>query len=150
MSDFAMVHFELDDLNHFKARKQMKHDVRIFEPHIHAYDSGDPYTCIYTAMHKDNVVAICGIHQLRKGLAEIFMATNDGASAVAMPFTKACQKMLEEHISVWELHRVEGYIHEDFDMAMKWAVVMGFEREAFLRKFGPEKENYYLYARVEQ
>lgn len=46
------------------------------------------------------------------------------------------------------LSRVQATIRADFKGAEKWIKILGFEKEGLMRKFGPEGEDHFLFAKV--
>ena len=43
----------------------------------------------------------------------------------------------------FKFHRVHCHVIKDFDRAVKFAEFLGFTKEAELKQFGPNKEDYY-------
>jgi len=58
---------------------------------------------------------------------------------------KVASSYISNAIDTLKLHRVQAIIMQP---EVKWIEKLGFEREGLLRKFGPNKEDKYIYARV--
>lgn len=43
--------------------------------------------------------------------------------------------------------RIEMTVRQDFKMGHRWAAMLGFEREALMKRYGPEREDHMLYVR---
>lgn len=46
------------------------------------------------------------------------------------------------------LKRVQTSIRADFPGAEKWIRLIGFEKEALMKKYGPEQEDHFLFSKV--
>ncbi len=47
-----------------------------------------------------------------------------------------------------DFQRVEAYVDPEFPQAIKWAEMLGFEREGLMKRFTPSGQDQYLYART--
>ena len=148
MSEVFVTEFQPKHLDDILVRDELRKDTNILNGFLDNFDEGDPDTKIYSMAFEEKIVAVCGIQRLREGVAEIFIVTASAIKLAGPDFTETCRGLLGKHVAEWQLHRVEGYVREDFDIGIRWAETMGFEREGLLKKFGEDKSNSYLYARV--
>lgn len=63
-----------------------------------------------------------------------------------------CMVSLTRRISRWlRFHntgRIDTSVHCTFDQAIRWAEMLGFQREGLMRRYDPEGRDCYLYAQV--
>lgn len=62
--------------------------------------------------------------------------------------TKAVSHCIACAMNDLDLHRVEIQVKSSYVSGQQWAQLLGFEAEGILKKYGPNKEDYTMYARV--
>ena len=100
-------------------------------PAFSGYSDGKPVACI-------------GVHQIEdhKGCAWALMSKNSG------PYMFAITRHVKAFLDSCGLMRVEAGVSVDFELAIRWAEILGFKQEGRMTKYFPDGSDAYLYARV--
>jgi hypothetical protein len=106
------------------------------------------YLEMRTVVINNMPAAIVGVYNPRDGYATTFAAITDLIQSEPIAFHKTVIALLGEQILKRKLRRVEITVKHDFEQGKKWAESLGFEQEGLLRKYGPNGEDYFMYARV--
>jgi RimJ/RimL family protein N-acetyltransferase len=61
---------------------------------------------------------------------------------------KTCLAGLKTYENELNLHRIEVAVKDSFKEGLRFAEALGFVREGWMHRYGPDKSSYYLYARV--
>ena len=93
---------------------------------------------------EDKVIAVAGIVTQWEGRGEVWELlaedTHDHLLILHRGFLKKFRKC--------GYRRLEATTKVGFTQASRWMQMLGFEKEATMRKYGPEGEDYHLWARV--
>lgn len=100
------------------------------------------------ALHNDKPAAACGIMELWPGVWSPWMFATDSWSFVSAAVSKYAKGYLTTFAENKGMHRAQVYSLATHSDAHTWLEWLGFEREALLKKFGRNKEDFYLYAKV--
>lgn len=111
----------------------------------HLYDQPGVY--LQTIIHEGSPIAVMGILHVREGVAECIMACSVNAKNCPLAFVKACHTFLAEHTEKLKLHRMQMSVRVGDEELTRFAEFLGFEREGLMKQYGPQKADYYLYAR---
>ena len=90
-------------------------------------------------------VAIVGVVVVHPGRAQVWTMLAQNAGQHMLGLTRAIKKLLKGFA---DYDRVEATVRTDFAPGHRWARLVGFERECTMRCFGPDGQDYDLYARV--
>lgn len=98
----------------------------------------------YTAFVGDKPMACCGLVDIWPGraMAWAFIAEDVGRHMVGV--TKAVRRFLDLKAP----RRCEMYVDAGFEPGYRWAELLGFTREGYLRAFDADGRDQVLYARV--
>ena len=102
----------------------------------------------YTGFKNGKVLGIAGVIILWKGVGEAWTIISPEAKKYKISLHKVIKTNLDRIIKEHNLHRVQTYVKIDWHSSQKWMEMLGFECEAILEIFGPNKEDYYLFARL--
>jgi len=94
------------------------------------------------------VVACGGAMVVWRDVAEIWMRTSPLVEVYPLAVVKTTRRFLA---AVWQdfaLRRMQCVVRADYDRAIRFAARLGFEREALLRRYGPDGHDYFMCARV--
>lgn len=108
----------------------------------------NPEHFTYTFFKEKKVIAIFGLTLKWQGMGELWALTSNLVKDIPVAFHKACLSLLDAHIKKLNLHRVQCSIRADYLIGMKWVEALGFIQEGYMQKYGPNKMDYYLYARI--
>lgn len=84
------------------------------------------------------------------GTFEVSALIGKSARKYPVGFFKQVQLSLKFYEILVKARRTQVTIRKGFPFLLKWIEMLGFEREGLMRKFGPEGDDYYLYARVKE
>lgn len=94
------------------------------------------------------LIVIAGVGIMWEGVGHAWSVPGVYADDYKVSFYKAIKSYLDKVIKENDLHRVQCYVHVDYVISQKYVEHLGFEREGLLRKFGSDKADYYIYARL--
>lgn len=94
------------------------------------------------------VLAVFSGCMVMQGNFEISALVSKDAKEVPIQFVKFAKKRLAHYENVLGLRRTQCTVRAGFPFLIKFIELLGFEREGLLRKFGPEGDDYFIYARV--
>ena len=105
-----------------------------------------PHT--WTGLVDGRVVGVCGIQEKWKGRGLAWALLTTGLTA--RDFLRAHNKVREilDLAQIQKLVRVETAVLVKHEEANRWARTLGFEREGLMKKYSPEGNDAWLYARV--
>ncbi len=97
----------------------------------------------------DGVLVGCaGIRILWRGCGEGWVAVCPDAKAYREFIYEAIPPYLAQIIRDHRLHRVQAHVLVDNPVHVRFVENLGFEREGVLRAYDPQRNDYFLYARV--
>ena len=99
----------------------------------------------YTIYHEEDVVACVGVTTITAGVAEIWAITGTLVDKFPKDFHKLCLNIVEKAFAEGKLHRLQCTAEVDYDRTVKWLERLGFEREATLQNYTPDRKDMYLY-----
>lgn len=94
------------------------------------------------------LIVIAGVGIIWEGVGVAWTVPSIYVDDYKLSFHKAVKDYLEKIIESNNLHRVQCYVHKDYDVSQKWVKRLGFYREGLLKQFGSDKADYYIYARL--
>ena len=94
------------------------------------------------------ILGICGIMPLWTGVGEAYMFLSPEFKKRKLRCIKDIKNYLDLITKQFKFHRLNCYVIKDFKKAVRLAEFFGFEIEAELKKYGPNKENFYLMRRL--
>lgn len=112
------------------------------------YCQGEPSLsfCIYSP--HDGPIMAFGLNQLNwDGVYEAWAVTTDLVPKYGVSCTRTLRKALEMAFKRLRCHRIQATVLVDFKAGQEWLQALQFEKEGLMRNFGPDKSDYFLYAR---
>jgi hypothetical protein len=94
------------------------------------------------------ILAIFSGTVVMRGNLEISALVGRGARKYPLEFFRHTQRRIQWHETNLNIRRTQVTIRAGYPFLIKWIELLGFQREGLMRKFGPEGDDYYLYARV--
>ena len=100
----------------------------------------------YTTINDNGDILFCG------GLAEYWNGRAMMWSFLSRHlnprlFVKLHKKVLK-YLAMQDYHRIEVSIAEEHAEGIKWAELLGFERESLMKKYTPDAQNSFMYVRL--
>lgn len=108
----------------------------------------DPCVMMFTILCGDKPASIVGGFEIHKGVCQLFSCMSELITQNVFNFSKRCLWLLNDYQKVMRAHRVQMYVDCNYKKAARFAEFLGFEREGLMLKFGPDKKDYFLYART--
>lgn len=104
----------------------------------------------YTVMKDDVPLACVGIVQRHYGCWLAWMIRNKSLRGVDMLPVHRCAIRSLNNLQMrnHDGRRIEMTVLQDFPEAVRWAEMLGFEREGLLRCYDHVGRSYYMYARI--
>ena len=93
-------------------------------------------------------VASAGVVCVWDGLGEFWMVPGKKVPKYSLSVFKEAKRFIDYAMSRYQFNRVQATAREKDARAIRWIERLGFERECLMKCFGPDGENHYLYARV--
>lgn len=110
--------------------------------------SEDKDTHVRTIRDKSGVIAIIGGTILWPGNMEIWSVTGEDINKYPIAYLKLVRELIERFQAVLKIRRFQCQGICGNPQLDKWFKSIGFKREAIMEKYGPQGEDFYLYARV--
>lgn len=102
----------------------------------------------FTALYGNTVIMIVGVYPLWTGVADIFMVATTHLHDHKFHFHRTTQRFLRYSAIKLKLWRYQCYVCALNVLAIKWIEACYFTNEGRLKKFGPDKLDYFIYGRV--
>jgi hypothetical protein len=88
--------------------------------------------------------ALGGITVAWDGVGVAWLSPSKEIKKNKFAFFRAATEALAKAIVDFDLHRVHCEVKTTDRVALKFALLLGFEREATMKKYGPDKSDYHL------
>lgn len=103
---------------------------------------------LHSLIYQDKVIAINGIMEKWRGLAEVFSFSSSKIKDCPVAFHKKSLEMLDFYIKEMKLHRVQAPVRVAFEEGHRWVKGLGMKYESKIYAYGPDREDYNMYARI--
>lgn len=137
---FARFHADIIELNEaYEGQRQI----------LQAYDNMRGFD-VETILHVETgaPLAVISGATIFKGTYEVSALIGSLARQYPIQFFRHVRGRIEHYEKTHGVHRTQTMIRTGFPFLVKWIELLGFEREGILRKFGPEGDDYFMYARL--
>ena len=82
------------------------------------------------------------------GVAEVWIITKQNQNKHKFFMLKNIKEKLETTIIEKKYHRVQAAVRTDFNIGLRFAKWFGMHEESIMKKFGPDKKDYYRLVRI--
>lgn len=93
--------------------------------------------------------AILGWYFVCPGVAQVWSFVSDEAKKAPIAFHKRVKELLEFVLATYEVQRIQISVRVGFKQGWKWASSLGFKCEGIMKHYGPDRSDYWLFARVQ-
>lgn len=93
------------------------------------------------------IIAIVGLVLPKAHCGSVWSLICDDIGKRGLSLTKKTLALIDAAAKRFELRRMDMMVREDEIRHVRWAEVLKFEREGVIKHFGPQGENYILFAR---
>lgn len=102
----------------------------------------------YTMTNLGKPVGVMGGFLMCQGVAEVWSVLSKEARKLPFGLHRQTKMLLELHEREYSLHRIQMQVLEGFEAGYRWAESLGFQEEGLLRSYGPNRENMWMMARI--
>lgn len=88
--------------------------------------------------------ALGGITVVWAGVGVAWLTHSDEIKKNKFKFVRAAVKALAKAVFDFDLHRVHCEVKTSDRVAVKFALMLGFERESTMKRYGPDQSDYHL------
>ena len=124
--------------------EQMRSNIPNYLQYMKSHTDGTP---AFTVLVKGKPVLSFGIYPIWDGLAEGWMIPSNLIDRNAVATVKGARRIFYHVGIAMGLRRLQFLVRSSNLPACRFAEVLYFEREATLRSYGPEGDDYHVYAR---
>jgi hypothetical protein len=139
---FHYGHLALMDLK--SSARGVKESIPNYLQYMRDYTAGTP---AFSVIHQGKVLLSFGFYPLWPGVSEGWMIPSNQLDRKAIALVKGSRTVFDKIGSVLQLRRLQFMVSSSNLQAIRFAEVLYFEREATLARYGPEGDDYYIYAR---
>ncbi len=93
-------------------------------------------------------VCAFGIVPLWRGVGEVWMVTDVELPLYGRTFHRVAKEMFDIYIGELLMNRLQCTVHSRNFQAIRWIKKMRFLEEGLLQKYGPDGEDFYIFARL--
>lgn len=101
-----------------------------------------------TIMFGRELLGVMYIHELYPGVAHVGMVLTTNIQNHPVSIVKFFRKLMEVKMPQHKCHRLQMEVMKGYTTGQRWATALGFIQEGIMRKFGPNQEDFILYART--
>lgn len=100
-----------------------------------------------TAIVHGRPAACFGAVHIWQGVEEMWLLTEERVRDYPLLMTKAGKTYRDFRVIAENLHRLQITVRCEDMRAVRWATALGFEIEGFMKKYGPDKADFYMMSR---
>ncbi len=141
-----VIPFKPGHLDLMEIREVFAHDKTLIERCETQYNAHGSFS--YTLVKNWKPIAIIGMDLKWPGVGEVWAVTSDDVVNFPKFFHQHSDRMMNAYAKELKLWRLQATVRDGFEYGMNWMKGLKFEREALLKKFGPEGSDYVLFARM--
>ena len=101
----------------------------------------------FTATYDGQVFAMFGLVPFWQGVYECWLIPADDLDTHTMKMHRVSIRFFEYTAKVLRAKRYQCYVFSENVRAVRWIEMMVFKREGLMKRFGPNQEDHFLYAR---
>jgi hypothetical protein len=110
--------------------------------------SKDSTSLIYTFSVEGEPIAVIGASRIFEGVYEIWSVLSEKVRDHKFSFLKKVLSLLDFGHFNLGIYRYQMNVREGHPDVLKWAAALKMKCEGLMEKFGPDKANYFMFARV--
>lgn len=106
-----------------------------------------PKGLTFTGTYDDQIFAMFGLVPYWKGCYECWLIPASDLDTHKMKMHRTSLRFFEYTAKILRANRYQCYVYSSNYPAIRWIEMMLFQREGLMKKFGPNQEDFLLYAR---
>lgn len=103
---------------------------------------------VRTLVTDEGIIAVVGGTLLWPGVMELWSVTSNKISRHPISYTRTVRTLIQSFQKSLSIRRFQSVIRFGHPELIRWIEALGFEREALMKRYGPEGADYYMYART--
>lgn len=103
---------------------------------------------VFSLWHDGEVLCVGGAITVHLGVGEAFMFCKDRVNGDRFRIARAAKELMDYIFNQCPFHRLQARAETTDIINNRFLLFLGFEREALLKKYGFNGEDYYLYSRI--
>ena len=100
-----------------------------------------------TVVYQGQIAACWGFAQIVPGVYEAWCLGSQLFNQYPVATTRTGKFVIEQGAKYLAAHRIQVTVHDENEVAKRWASVLQFEYEGLMKQFGHDKANYVMYAK---
>jgi hypothetical protein len=144
-----MINFRLatrEDVNlAMEHAKEVYDEAHLLECDMEGIKPGEAATL---SDEHGNIGCVVGMALMWPGVASVWALTTKYLNLHPVGYTRTVRALLEDQVKSLGLHRVEMRVKALYFDGHRWAEALGFESEAFMKKYGSDGSDYVMYRRL--
>jgi len=118
-----------------------KHDWKDHINKVAGYDA-------WTGLDSGHIIGCAGIFPMWEGVGEAWFIGADRIKAHSLSTIKFIKKVFKDKQDEGEYVRLQANVRADWPKAIKFAELVGFKKEGYMKKFGPDGLDYLIMGRI--
>ncbi len=94
------------------------------------------------------VIGVIGGTFLYPGVLEVYGLFSNEIHQYKVSFFKTVKDCIDRSFGFYKVHRMQMVVKTSYEGGHHWAQSLGFKSEGVMQAYGPNREDYTLYARV--
>ena len=140
--DFHYGHIHLMELGSYA--QNITQAIPNYSTYIQQQTQGTP---AFTVIYKGKPILCFGVTPIWPGVGEGWMIPTRQLQGNAVRLVRGARQLFEKIGPAMQLRRLQFMVRSSHLHAVKFAEALYFEQEATLRAYGPEGDDYFVYAR---
>lgn len=103
----------------------------------------------FTVLADDGIVGAAGVVMVLQGNWECWCYTTELFPKYSFAVHRSVKRFLDAFAKRSDWRRFQCVVDSTYPVAVRWVEALGLEREGTLRKYGPQGQDYYQYARIQ-
>lgn len=104
--------------------------------------------CAWTLFYKREPALVMGIEYKYPTNYEAWLVPSDVALKHGTVLSRGAKRFFDKIGKRLNLRRMQIVVNVNHDPAIRWAEFLRFNREGLMKQYGPEGDDYYMYART--
>jgi len=102
----------------------------------------------YTLMCDDEILCCGGVCFYRKQFGEAWILCSRKAEEHPVATVRATKRVIDDIMKTHDMYRIQATVQCDWVEAQKFIKLLGFKWEGTLRRYGPDRSDYFMYSRI--
>lgn len=116
--------------------------------HVRSEDIGRDFKgmVVYSYYDREQIIGIAGATRVNDNTCEVWIILDECSKRYIREIYFYAVKSLDDLQRYYE--RIQAIVRTDWPVAIRFMERLGFVKEGLMRKFGPDRDDFYLYGRI--